>query len=59
MLTINRILKTNGVTGERSRYGSMMLKGLTPVIGNWFIFSIISVSSSALPSTLTACATVS
>lgn len=46
-------------TTLRSPYGSMMLKGLVPVIGNWFIFSIISVSSSALPSTLTACATVS
>ena len=46
-------------TAPRSRYGSMMLKGVAPVIGNWFIFSIISVSSSALPSTLTAFATVS
>ena len=33
-----------------SRYGSMMLKGLVPVIRNWFMFSIIRVSSSARPS---------
>ena len=43
----------------RSRYGSMMLNGLIPVIGNWFIFPIISVSSSTLPSTWTVLATVS
>ena len=29
-----------------SCYGSMMLKGLVPVIRNWFMFSIIRVSSS-------------
>ena len=32
-----------------SCYGSMMLKGLVPVIWNWFMFSIIRVSSSARP----------
>ncbi len=32
------------------RYGSMMLKGLVPVIWNWFMFSIIRVSNSARPS---------
>ena len=42
----------------RSRYGSMILKGLVPLMGNWFICSIIRASSSALPSTRTACATV-
>ena len=31
------------------RYGSMMLKGLVPVIWNLFLFSIILVSSLARP----------